>query len=88
MIPKENHPGYKIIYRVSQDTGHPEIWLSPRPSGRIAKKVRVWDFIKGWDLAKFPGVQCRETPCRIIIEISKKYPKSILENPRNSLEIY
>ena len=30
----------------------------------LQKKVRVWDFIKGWDLAKFPGVQCRETPCR------------------------
>ena len=32
------------------------------------KKVRVWDFIKAWDLAKFLGVQCCETPCRWILQ--------------------
>ena len=31
-----NLMGY--LYRVSQDTGHPKIWLSPRTSGKIQEK--------------------------------------------------
>ena len=44
-------------YRVFHDTGHPKIWLSPRPF--IKSGVQIM-FIKGLGLA---GVQCRETPC-------------------------